>query len=332
MSLVILVTGVGGGVGQSIVKSLQGSCYTVIGADSELLATGLYAVGKAYRVPFASEPAYIERMLEICAREKCALIFPGIDAELGVLSRESQRLKAAGVVPVVSAPEVIKICDNKLLTYQFLVAHGFHAPHTLPLSDNADHELGYPMVLKPMEGGARSQRVFVVREEHEFHFRLATLDYRNYVAQEYIAGDEYTCGSVNMNGHCYGPIVMRRILRDGDTYKAFISSDPRVHARVQAVVEALQPFGACNVQLRLRDGIPYIFEINARCSGTTYCRSLAGYNEPLMVADWLLFSKTPSYQIREISILRYWKELVVENSRIETMKADGLLNGNGVNL
>jgi carbamoyl-phosphate synthase large subunit len=332
MSPVILVTGVGGGVGQSIVKSLQDSRYRVIGADSESLATGLYAVEKAYRVPFASDPAYIERILEICVREKCALIFPGIDAELGVLSQESQRLKAAGVVPVVSSPEVIKICDNKLVTYQFLVAHGFHAPRTLPFTDNVIHELSYPMVLKPMKGGARSQGVFVVREEQEFLFRLATLDCRNYVVQEYIPGDEYTCGSVNVDGHCYGTIVMRRILRDGDTYKAFISSEPRIHAQVRAVVEALQPFGACNVQLRLRDEIPYIFEINARCSGTTYCRSLAGYNEPLMVADWLLFGKKPNYHIREISILRYWKEFVVENSRIEAIKAEGVLHGNGVNL
>ena len=44
----ILVTGVGGGVGQSIIKSLQGTQHTVIGVDSEALGTGLYAVAKAY--------------------------------------------------------------------------------------------------------------------------------------------------------------------------------------------------------------------------------------------------------------------------------------------
>lgn len=43
----LLVTGVGGGVGQSIIKSLQDTPYSVVGADVELLGTGPYAVPKA---------------------------------------------------------------------------------------------------------------------------------------------------------------------------------------------------------------------------------------------------------------------------------------------
>jgi carbamoyl-phosphate synthase large subunit len=77
---------------------------------------------------------------------------------------------------------------------------------------------------------------------------------------------------------------------------------------------------------------PCIFEVNPRCSGTTYCRALAGFNEPLMIADFLLRQKTPVFSIREISIFRYWKELVVENARLETLTSRGILDGDGKQL
>ena len=49
----IAVTGVGGGVGQSILKSLENSGYNVIALDGEVLAAGLYASSKSYLIPYA---------------------------------------------------------------------------------------------------------------------------------------------------------------------------------------------------------------------------------------------------------------------------------------
>jgi carbamoyl-phosphate synthase large subunit len=328
----VLVTGVGGGVGQSIIKSFQDSQYHVIGVDGEYLGTGLYAVNKAYTIPYAVDPLFADKILDICTSEGCSLIFPGMDAELPVLSQSMNVFKQKGIIPVVSSEEVVSISDDKLATYQFLTDHGFFAPLTVDLSQQQINDLKFPLVLKPRRGGARSRGVHVVRNSKEFDTMLTMLDLGNYVAQEYIEGDEYTCGSVNFNGHCYGPIVMRRILRDGDTYKAFVISNPSLENYVRTVAEELQPFGACNFQLRLKNDKPFIFEINARCSGTTYARSLAGFNEPVMVADYLLHGKTPDYKIRSITILRYWKELVVENQRIERLKQLGKIDGAGSEL
>jgi carbamoyl-phosphate synthase large subunit len=328
----VMVTGIGGGVGQSIIKCLQGSAYSVIGVDGEALGTGLYAVEKAYKVPYASDPGYVKKVIEICKSEDCSFIFPGLDVELTVLSREVQRFRNIGVIPIVRSSEVIDTCDDKLTTYQFLIEHGFNAPLTLPLADNVTRYMSFPIVLKPKKGGARSRGVFVVSDKRELIFRLSTLDVNNYVAQEYIEGAEYTCGSVNFEGHCYGTIVMRRVLRNGDTYQAFVVMDSPMRAYVKMVAEAMKPFGPCNFQMRLKDGKPYIFEINARCSGTTYSRALAGFNEPLMVVDYLTRGKPPAYEIREISILRYWKELVVENFRIAMLQEGGVLKGDGSRL
>lgn len=78
----ILVTGVGGGVGQSVLKALAPTSYEVVATDSEALAAGLHAAPAAYTGLYASDPQFIDRLLEICLTEQCGLIFAGHDVEL----------------------------------------------------------------------------------------------------------------------------------------------------------------------------------------------------------------------------------------------------------
>jgi carbamoyl-phosphate synthase large subunit len=328
----VLVTGCGGGVGQGLIKSLQGSAYEVVGVDSEVLGVGLYAVPRSYLVPYAVDPGYVARLLEICRAEDCKLVLPGLDAELSVLADARERFRGAGIIPVVSSSEVIRTCDDKLATSRFLERHGFPAPQTRALSDDSCLDLPFPLVLKPRRGGARSRGVLLVGDRAELMERRKELDTSNYVAQEHIEGDEYTCGTVNFEGRCRGTITMRRTLRDGDTYKAFVVDEPVIQKAVIAAMEALKPFGACNVQLRMREGRPYIFEINARSSGTTASRTLAGFNEPLMVADYLLENREPEFEIEPISVLRYWQEFPVDSERIEEMSQRGHLTGDATKL
>lgn len=327
----ILITGVGGGVGQSVIKALQATNYGLVGVDSEELATGLHSVPSAYKGCYATDNNFINRLLEISRLENCAMIFPGHDIELTPVSETVELFKAENILPIISSPEIIKICDDKLETSRFLSGHGFPVPETKRLADCTDLPQ-FPVVLKPQRGGARARNTFFARNAKEFDIFRSLVDVENCVVQEYIEGDEYTCGSITLDGKCHGVIVMRRILRDGDTYKAFVERNPRIETFVRDVVELLQPFGACNIQLRLRNGKPYLFEINARCSGTTAARALAGFNEPKMIADYLLHGIEPSYTIREISILRYWKELVVDNQRIADLRNTGHIVGEGIAL
>lgn len=326
----ILVTGVGGGVGQSILKALHGSGFGVVGVDSEELATGLHAVPHAYKGRYAADPLFVDTLLRIAQKENCGIIFPGHDVELLPLATNIARFVASGIMPIVSSPEVVRICDDKLATNDYLKSRGFPVPATRRLAEVAGFD--GPVVLKPQRGGARSRHTYVARSPKELELYRQLVDPGNCVVQEYVEGDEYTCGTVTLSDACAGVITMRRILRDGDTYKAFVDRSPVVESTATRVVEALKPFGACNIQLRVRDGVPFVFEINARCSGTTNARALAGFNEPRMIADYILNGVPPRFTIQEISILRYWNELTVSNERIAQLKADGFLEGNGTHL
>lgn len=329
-SFSIGVTGVGGGAGQSIVKALQATDYRVVGMDGDALGAGLYAVPSAYTIPYANRPDFIPALLKICRKENCSLLFPGLDAELAVLAKHVDAFAEIGTRVVVSNPAIIEIADNKLRTFEFLRAAGVSVPNTVDLERlTPQHHLPLPtpFIVKPRSGGARSKDVYIVKDDAKFQSlrQDRSIDLTQFVAQEYIDGDEFTCGTVTLEGTHFGTIVMRRILRDGDTYKCFTVNDAHIEEEVAKVVAAVKPIGPLNVQLRVRDGVPYIFELNARCSGTTGARALSGFNEPKAIADFLLKGILPSFSIKYISVLRYWNELVVENDSIVQIRENGYL-------
>ena len=191
-------------------------------------------------------------------------------------------------------------------------------------------DIEYPDIFKQMVNGARSQNGILVRNIEEFKCIIQSIKspLNNFIIQEYIEGEEYTCGTVNLDGECKGAIIMKRTLRDGDTYKCFSVKNEIIEDTIKNIANEIKPFGACNLQLRVKNNIPYIFEINARCSGTTASRTLCGFNEPKMIADYLLKSIEPTYDVKELTILRYWNEIVVNNKDIKTVENQKYLKNN----
>lgn len=321
----VAVTGVGGGVGQSIIKSLKNTPHEIVGIDGEVLATGLYCVPSGYVGLYANNSRFISSIKEICEKENCQVLFPGLDVELPFLADGKDKLEKNSELKVlVSSPEVIEIADDKLQTFNFLEKNGFPAVETYNLPDY-EGQLDFPVIIKPRKGGARSIGKYLIKNEHQMDEIRKKLESDNYVVQSHVKGDEYTCGSVSFEEGCIGNIIMKRQLRCGDTYKAFVQKDEKLSEFLIEVINALNPYGPCNVQLRIQDGIPYIFEFNARCSGTTASRSLAGFNEPLMVCDYLE-GKKPNFDIKEVVILRYWDEIMVEYNKIEKMSSNRFMD------
>lgn len=319
------ITGVGGGVGQSIIKALQNTDYRLIGMDGEKLGAGLYAVDEAYTIPYAANDGFINAVLNVCREKKINILFPGLDAELFKFSEHSALFADIGTVVIVSRPEVIDISENKWSTYEKLAAAGFNVPLTYKLVDYSEPPLDFPFIIKPYLGGARSKDVFKVNNIDEYKEVLNEIANRKerFIAQEFLAGDEYTCGTITLDGKCKGAIIMKRELRNGDTYKCHSVDNKILQDYLVNMMNVLQPFGACNVQLKLKEGKPFIFEINARCSGTTAARALCGFNEPKLIADYILKEKATVFEIQEKTILRYWNELEVDNEMLGNILTKG---------
>jgi carbamoyl-phosphate synthase large subunit len=76
---------------------------------------------------------------------------------------------------------------------------------------------------------------------------------------------------------------------------------------------ALNPLGPANFQFRIdRSGRVKVFEINARFSGTTPLRAIAGFNEVEMCLRRLLLGEPVAEPcVEEMVLLRHWSETVL---------------------
>lgn len=326
----ILVTGVGGGVGQSILKALEHSVFEVIAVDSSEKAAGLFSNRKSYLGFDAKHDDFVSRLLQICIDENVGVVFPGHDIELKYFSQSKSIFENHGITIAISDLRVISICNDKFKTYEFLLQNGFDVPKTFNYKDFLWKAGSY--VLKPRIDGARSRSTYIIHSFEDYQIYSQLIDPDNCVVQEYIDGDEYTCGSVTLHEKCLGVIAMRRELRSGDTYKAYVEDNKMIKEHVKNVIDTLKPFGACNVQLKFSKGKIYVFEINARCSGTTAARAIAGFNEPLAIASKILQNKDIPLSDNEMSIFRYWNEIAVGNEIVQELRKNGKVDSKGKSL
>lgn len=310
-----LVTGAGALLGQGIIRSLQRlqpKPY-IIAVDPNPLSAGLYWADARYLVPLANAPSYIDAICVILDKEKPDIVFIGTDVELMTFAEHRQALESEHATRiVVSPPHVISIADDKYRTYEFLRDNGFPYPETcLP---GQEHDLiarvGFPLVVKPRIG-ARSIGVHVVHSPEELQQHLND----KVVIQECVGmpDAEYTAGVVSFDQSSVS-IVMRRDLRDGNTYRAYVDDSIRLNEIVRNMALTLGSYGPTNFQFRLsQDGLVKVFEINARFSGTTILRALSGFDEVALTSQYIL-SGIPLSQptVRKVVLLRHWSETVVE--------------------
>lgn len=313
----VLVTSAGALLGQGIIRSLQAAKIDdmhIVACDPEPTSPGLYWNKGSRLLPFAKDPHFIEKFSDLLNEERPDAVCVGTDPELSLLAANQTQLERAfNTKIIVSNPEVVRIADDKYLTYQFMKKNGFTPPDSR-LPEQAQELVaiyGFPLVVKPRIG-ARSVGFHLVRNQQELE--AAIVEVPNAVVQECVGtkDQEFTAGTLYFDGECKASIVMRRELRDGNTFKAFVDAYPELNEQVQAFCNALRPFGPANFQFRLVDGVAKVFEINSRFSGTTPLRMHAGFNELEMTLKYLFFG-TPIVQPppQKMIIMRNWTETVI---------------------
>ena len=324
----VAVTACGGGVGQSIIKALSRTKYTTVGIDPDYRAAGLYMARIGVLGGRYTDSNFIDRLLSICLENNCRFLFPGLDAELEIISKNEKLFIENKIIPIISSQEVVRLSNDKWELFNFLKKNDLpHIKTFKTIEDALASGLSFPWVVKPQKDGCRSKNVSVVHSEEEFGLiKLSENLGENYIIQEYIDGDEYTCGSVSFDGRVIGTITMERALRDGDTYKAYVKRSGVIEEFLIRLLKRVKPFGPCNIQIRMKDNIPYVLEINSRCSGTTAARAVAGFNEPEITCNYLAGQKI-NYSIEEVSVFRYWNECVIKKEKTEELRDEGIIHG-----
>ena len=339
----VVVTAAGTVIGQGIMKCLKlansngGEVeYRITATDASPLAAGLYRGGNGVVVPLGSDPGYVDAIVDVAKEAAATAIFVGSDEELPPLSAEKERIeRITGAKVVVNPWPVLETCADKWRTYLFLKESGFPRAESA-VSDARESFYaanGFPLVVKPREGHG-SMGFHVARDREEAEEAVEWIQRRGLrpLIQEYLGDDgmEFTTGvTVRADGRgVMSSISMRRTLKGGQTYKAFIDGFDDVRASAEEVALGLGARGPVNVQSRLVDGSPKIFEINPRLSASSPIRAVAGVNEPDLLYRNAVLGESPRVtEYQRLVAMRYWNEVYVRQSTYEKTQEEKGFSG-----
>ena len=255
----------------------------VVVTDVNPLSPAVYASERAYRVPLCSEPSYIDEVLTICRAERIGMVIPTIDDELTLFGQETARFAACGIRVVVSPVDATTLCNDKYATCRLLTDRGIAAaPSYLPA--DIPREPVFPLFLKPRYGRG-GVGAHVIRDRPELEFFL---DYVNDpVVQQYIEGPEFTIDMLcDFSGRPLSIVPRERVvIRAGVIDRGRTVKDPRLLELAAACATMLRFIGPINIQCRVVDGRPVVFEINPRFSGGIPLTIEAGADFPRMLLE-----------------------------------------------
>lgn len=299
----ILVTGIGGVVGQGILRNLRAMDLTaqIIGTNIQQISAGNHLCDHVYQVPFAYDEGYVTTIHELTFRHNVKLIIPSTDYEAYYLSLNAATLPSK---VAASPPEITAFCLDKYLNFKEFVKLDLpFAPSILPSSYKGEFRR---TIVKPREG--RGSRNIMVDP-------LAPTDFGDdYVVQEYLDGPELTTAFyVLQTGKLHGFITLKRELEQGNTSRCevVIKYDEAIRKIINQMIAHFPFRGSCNIQSRVTKHGIVPFEINCRISGTNSIRSQFGFNDVAYTVQELFLSQAPdSPQIKKGSAIRIIHDVI----------------------
>lgn len=286
----VLVTGASGDIADAIGRILRERYpdTRLVGSDAGSEWPGRAVFPEMHRLPLASAPDYpaaLADLVECCGAE---LVIPTNEHELRRLAYDPG---AAAELPLLMNPrEALLPFFDKQETVRWLVAADLPAPRTFILDEAEPGDL--PLVAKPTHGSG-SRRILVVRTPEQLAAAQQVLG-EAAIGQELLEPEEseFTCALVRPAGR---PLLlaMRRKLLGGISSEIRIEQHDEIDALLTGIDAALPDYIALNVQLRLTQDGPRVFEINPRISSTAMLRHRAGFEDLVWLIEARLGRPVP---------------------------------------
>ena len=305
-SLIILVTGIGGDIGQSVIKCLKDSHHTpyLIGCDIDYYAGGKEYVDMFYQAPHAGQTKeYLNFIINIINKNKCDYIIPTTEQEIEFYDANRTYFEINNIKVLINNPFIINTFSNKYRTICFLKKHNFPYPKTYKLS-KYNNELEFPIIIKK-ETGSGGKGIHICHNEDELNY-IRNMYNDDEIVQEMIGNpdDEYTIG-VFSDGFSVHTIAFRRYLDYGGRTKiAELIKDDRIDLFARNLAKVCELIGSINLQVRKTENGFVTFEINPRLSSTVYFRHFFGFRD---VEWWLNIYEKKSIDFR----LKYNKGVAI---------------------
>ncbi|MGY5846890.1 ATP-grasp domain-containing protein [Salegentibacter sp. HM20] len=257
--------------------------------------------------PLIYEEGFIEFLLDYVEKHNINILISLFDIDLPVLAKSKALFQELGVEVVISSPSVVAKCNDKWLTSQFLITHGFNTPKTyinLKSSKEAikSGEINYPLIVKP-RWGMGSICLYKAENELELEVFFAKVKreiYNSYLKyeskessenavliQQCINGQEYGLDVFNdLEGNYIKTFVKKKMaMRSGETDGARTEENIPLMQLGERLALSLRHIGVLDMDCFISNGKLYVLEMNCRFGGGYPFTHLAGVNLPKVLLD-----------------------------------------------
>lgn len=262
----------------------------VLVADCSEYAPALYDADKYFIVPKIDEEGYIEEVLDICRTHNVRMILSLIDPELSLLAKHKGDFLLVGTVPIISDYDVVEMCFDKYILFQFLRDNGFGVVRNYVdlaefLEDQKAGLIDYPVVVKPRKGSA-SINIQVALNPQEVESLFGRFD--SLMIQEYIKGTEYGVDTYvdMMSGEPVAIFLKEKIkMKAGETDKSRSVKNKKLFGLVRQFLKKANLRGVVDIDVFESNGEYYIVDVNPRFGGGYPHAYECGVNFPRMILN-----------------------------------------------
>lgn len=264
----------------------------VIATDMSDIAPAIYDADKFFLTPKIDDENYIDKLIEICKKEKVSAVFSLIDPELSLIAKNKNRFLEIGVIPIVSKYEAVELAFDKYEMYKYLISNGFKTAKTYINKEDFYQDLekkiiDFPVFVKPVRGSASLNISKVTcKKELDLLFEL----YDDLIIQEFLNGQE-------IGADVYVDPISKKVvsiftkekikMRAGETDKSRSFKDNKLFSLIISLVEKIGYEYMIDIDI-FKIGDEYYFsEINPRFGGGYPHAYEAGVNFPKMIINSL---------------------------------------------
>ena len=271
-----LITGMGGDMAQSIAKIIKSEFKDckIFGLDISNRNGAKLFCDHFELGPRANEERYISYIKNSIEKNDIHHFIPCTEHELRALNKLPEN-HPVWMKTIACSKSILTICLDKFETFQFLEKNNIQTPW---YTEEVGNIQLFPCIYKK-KSSSGSRDIFKINTKEEANF-IKTFSSQG-IFQEYLEGDdqEYTCSIFQWNDGTFQTIQLLRTLTGGSTSWAKVVDIPEIEKLCKEVAVAFNLNGSLNIQLRLTNKGPMIFEINPRFSSTVYMRHLLGYKD-----------------------------------------------------
>lgn len=344
LSVTVLLLSAGSPGNYAIIKGLKQSPrydVTLHAADIDSLKGNLYLpeVDKAHIVPRYDEKGYWDVVFGLVEELGVEIIMDDLDEGLPDLASHEHELKKMGCNIVLPDEEPLRICLDKILTSTHLwgvvpqpmaqmVGYVSVWPEEAP---RILKKYGGRCILKPV--GLRGGRgVYLVTSKEEFVMCAENIAKKDsFLIQEYIEGEEYNCSTLHdLSGRLIYAATRLKLetrLVKSNTIAAKVVDCPIVRDTALKAIEGLGlDRGFNNVEIIVRDNVPYVIDVNGgRWAGQDINLLASGINQAELYLDLALGVPVEPVEVPLGAIsLKIKSDVVIDQARLNRIARHGV--------